>query len=260
MARSVVVTGASQGIGAGLARELTRRGDGVTLAARGEAALKEVAAACGPNALAVRADVTRRENVEALRDAAIARFGHIDAWVNNAGQGIHTSVLDLTDEDIDAILDSNLRSVIYGAQAVVPHFKERGQGHLINISSFLGRVPRFPHRSIYNAAKAAVNAITSNLRTDLRGTPGIRVSLVLPGVVATQFPQNVRGQKDPPFVVGQQVGNQRVQSVEEVAAMVADLLDHPADELYTNPATPPLVMKYFEDVGAFEEAMATQRR
>lgn len=255
MARTVVITGASQGIGAGLARELARRGDSVAMAARGEEALARVAQECGERALAVRADVTTRADVEALRDAALERFGHIDAWVNNAGQGIHKSVLELTDEDVGAIMDSNLRSVIYGAQAVVPHFRARGAGHLVNVSSFLGRVPLVAHRSIYNGAKAAVNAITSNLRMELRSTPGIHVSLVMPGIVATDFPAHVRGQPDPPFRAGQQVGPQKVQSVEEVAGMLADLLDHPVDELYTNPATRPMVLKYYADVGAFEAAM-----
>ena len=112
MPRVVVITGASSGIGAELARLLAKRGDRLVLAARREPELRAVAASCGPDALAVRADVTKRADVTRLRDAAIERFGHVDVWINNAGQGIHKRVMELTDEDVDEILDSNLRSAL----------------------------------------------------------------------------------------------------------------------------------------------------
>lgn len=252
MSRTIVITGASSGIGAELARQLAARGDAVVLAARREAALVAVAAECGTNALAVRTDVTSRADVERLRDEAIARFGQIDVWVNNAGQGIHKHVLDLTDDDVSAMVDSNLRSVLYGVQTIVPHFRERGAGQIVNVSSMLARLPVAPVRSIYSAAKAAVNSISSSLRIDLSDAPGIHVTVVMPGIVATDFPTRVLGDAEPPWTPGQQVGPQRVQTVEEVARMIVGVIDHPVAELYTNPAATGLVARYYADVGAFE--------
>src|SRR6187399_2255511 len=105
---NIVITGASSGIGAALAEQLGARGDRVVLAARREHALNEVAARIGQNSLAVPTDVTRRADVERLRDRAIAAFGHVDVWVNNAGQGISKNVVDLTDDEFDAIMTSNV--------------------------------------------------------------------------------------------------------------------------------------------------------
>ena len=103
-----------------------------------------------------------------MRDEAIAAFGAVDIWVNNVGRGNNASVLELTDEQFDEMMAVNVKSALYGMQAIVPHFKERGHGHLINVSSFLSRVPIATYRSAYNAAKAALNALTANLRMDLR--------------------------------------------------------------------------------------------
>ncbi|HXH37882.1 MAG TPA: SDR family oxidoreductase, partial [Thermoanaerobaculia bacterium] len=137
--KSIVITGASAGIGAAIARRLGRDGGNkVVLAARRVELLREVAAECGPDAIAVAADVTLRNDVERLRDEAIAAFGGVDVWINNAGRGISRSVLDLTDADLDEMMLVNVKSALYGMQAIVPHFIERGHGHLINISSFLG--------------------------------------------------------------------------------------------------------------------------
>ena len=75
------------------------------------------------------------------RDAALARFGRIDAWVNNAGRGITRPVAELTDEDFDEMMLVNVKSALYGIQAVLPHFKERRRGHIVNVSSMLGACP-----------------------------------------------------------------------------------------------------------------------
>jgi short-subunit dehydrogenase len=251
-ARVVVITGASSGIGAELARQLGRRGDALVLAARSEEALREVAAGTGSQAHVVRTDVTKRADVERLRDEALEAFGRVDVWVNNAGRGIDRPVLELTEHDFDEMMAVNVKSALYGMQAIVPHFQERGAGHLVNVSSFLGRVPLATQRSAYNAAKAALNALTANLRVDLAARwPGIHVSLVMPGVVATPFARNAVGAaadvplRSPPGMPAQ--------TVEEATAAIADLLDHPRAEIYTNPASPPIVRRYYEDVQAFEE-------
>jgi NAD(P)-dependent dehydrogenase (short-subunit alcohol dehydrogenase family) len=205
----------------------------------------------------VATDVTRRAEVERLRDAAIDAFGHVDVWVNNAGRGIGVPVLQLTDEQLDEMMRINVKSALYGMQAIVPHFQERGQGHLINISSFLGRVPMATYRSAYNAAKHALNALTANLRMDLRASdPGIHVSLVMPGVVTTEFARNALGGTPAISWAARPGAQAQPQTPEEVAEAIADLIEHPRAELFTNPAQPSIARRYFEDVEAFERGMS----
>jgi len=252
MLNVAVITGASAGIGAALARHLGRQGYCLVLAARRVSLLHKVAKSTGTEVEVVTADVCRRADVERVRDAALRRFGHVDVWVNNAGRGIVRRVLDLSDSDVDEMMAVNLKSALYGAQAIVPHFQERGRGHLVNVSSFLGRVPFVAQRSAYNAAKHALNALTANLRMDLRAShPDIHVSLVMPGVVATDFAANALGQEGPP-----PASAAPAQTAEEVAAVIAEVIAHPVPEAYTNPAQAEMARRYFEDVGAFEARSA----
>jgi NAD(P)-dependent dehydrogenase (short-subunit alcohol dehydrogenase family) len=236
----VVITGASGGIGAVLAARVGALGGKPVLAARRERELDEAAARSGPDALAVVADVTKRDQVRRIFDAAIARFGHVDVWVNNAGRGITRAVADLTDEEFDEMMLVNVKSALYGMQVVLPHFRERRRGHIINISSMLGRLPFFSPRSAYSAAKHALNALTANLRMDLRDEfPEIHVTTVLPGVVATDFGSNALGGGND----SRRLPN--AQPVEEVADVIADVIEHPRAEVYTRPGLKELVVSYF---------------
>jgi len=250
-----VITGASSGIGAALARQLGGKNHRLVLAARREQELKQVAKESGVEAISVVADVTCRGDVEHLRDLAIEKFGHVDVWVNNAGRGITRSVMDMSDREFDDILAAVLKSVFYGMQTIIPHFQKRERGHLINVSSFLGRVPLLPYRSIYSASKSAVNTLTACLRMDLKmNYPCIYVSTVMPGVVDTDF-HKIAG---PGLSVraGGSLGSTRVESADEVAAKIVSLIENPVPELYTSPAQAELVKQYFQDVGLFEENMA----
>lgn len=253
--RVVVVTGASSGIGAALAKELGGRGNKLVLAARREEQLNQVAKESGTEAIAVVTDVTKREDMERLRDTALSRFGKFDVWVNNAGYATGKTVMELTDEEFQKIVDVVLKSVLYGMQVAVPHFQERGEGHLINVSSGLGRVPMVSYRSIYSASKSAVNILTANLRMDLRQKyPGIHVSLIMPYTVDTDFH---RVAKTPfPQKAGQRIGPFVVESAENVAAQIASLIDNPVPELYVPAGLQELVARYYQDVGAFEDRMA----
>jgi NADP-dependent 3-hydroxy acid dehydrogenase YdfG len=249
----VVITGASAGIGAATAVRLGAEGYALVLDARRKRELDAVAARTAAPSLAVVADVTRRADVENLRDAALARFGHVDVWINNAGRGIGKKILDVTDADFDEIIASNLKSVFYGIQTIIPHFQERGQGHLINISSFLSRVPLVTFRSVYSAAKSAVNVLTAVLRLDLLAAyPGIKVSLVLPGIVRTGFPANALG--GTPAVPGGR-RSMSPQEPEEVAETISDLILHPRPEVYTSLALSGMFKTYCEDTAVFEENM-----
>jgi short-subunit dehydrogenase len=252
MNRVVVVTGASGGIGEAIALELGRRGDSLVLAARTTDALERVASQIRSRTHIVTADVTRRADVERIRDEAIGAFGRVDVWINNAGKGILRPVLELSDDDVDEMIDVNVKSALYGMQAIVPHFTERGSGHIVNISSFLARVPTATLRSAYSAAKAALNTLTANLRVDLQRThPGIHVTVVMPGLVSTDFARRALGSTGatPAGPVGSPM---KPQTPEEVATIVADLLDRPVAEVYTNPASRALAARYFDDVERFE--------
>ena len=198
--------------------------------------------------------MTRRADVERLRDEAIAAFGAIDVWVNNAGRGINASVLELTDDQFDLMMAVNVKSALYGMQVIVPHFKERGRGHVINVSSFLARVPLATYRSAYNAAKAALNALTANLRMDLRREyPAIHVSLVMPGMVSTEFARSALGGTPAvTWVASGRGAGPTVQTADDVAAAIESLIASPREELYTQPGQSETVVRYFQDVGAFE--------
>lgn len=247
----IVITGASTGIGASLARLVGSQGHVPVLVARRPAELAEVAAGSGPRALAIPADVTRRDDVERVVATALERLGRIDVWVNNAGRGITRLPSQLSDADVDEMVSVNVKSVLYGMQAVLPHFQQRGRGHIINISSMLGRVPFAPLRSAYSGAKHFVNGLTASLRMELRADfPGITVSLVTPGVVATEFgTRALGGGVDSRAIPG-------AQPVDEVAQVIADCIAHPRADVYTRPGYQEQVVAYFAaaDMGAAEAA------
>jgi short-subunit dehydrogenase len=247
----IVVTGASSGIGAALAGQLGAEGNKLVLAARREHELKQVAEQSGDQALPVICDVTKRADIENLREAALAKFGHIDIWINNAGRGISRKVMELAEDEFDQIVAVNLKSAFYGMQAIVPYFQKQTKGHLINVSSFLGKVPMATFRSIYSASKAALNLLTANLRMDLgRDYPDIHVSLIMPGPVATDFVKNSLGATGeiPP-----RTSSLKMQSADEVAAIILDTIKNPRPEIFTQPALAEITANYYRDVAAFEK-------
>jgi NADP-dependent 3-hydroxy acid dehydrogenase YdfG len=243
--RVAVITGASGGIGAALAELLAKQGAAVVLVARREAELQAVAARCGSASLPVVADVTARAEVRRVVAAALERFGHIDVWVNNVGRGITRMPSELTDEDIDQMMLVNVKSSLYGMQETLPHFKERGAGHVINVSSMLGRVPFAVFRAAYNGAKHYLNALTANFRAEVQQThPGIQYSVVSPGVVYTEFGKNAAhgGPDSRKLPDGQ--------SAEEVAAVIAGVIDSRTPDAYTRADSRDRVLGYYASLGA----------
>jgi NADP-dependent 3-hydroxy acid dehydrogenase YdfG len=238
--RVVVITGASGGIGAELARVMGSRGDAVVLVARRKAELEAVAAASGAEALVLVADVTRREDVRRVVTETVDRFGRIDVWVNNAGVGITRLPSDLIDDDIDAMMTANVKSVMYGMQEVLPHFKERGVGHVINVSSLLGRIPFATIRSAYCGAKHFMNALTACFRAEVQQThPDIQFSLVSPGVVRTDFGLNaLHGGPD-----SRQFPES--QTAAEVAEVIAGVADSRHPDVYTRAGAADRVASYY---------------
>ena len=243
MSKNVVITGASSGIGAALAVHASRAGHRVALAARREAELDTVAARAGGGAIVIPTDVTKRSDVERLRDRAIAALGAVDVWVNNVGQGITRPPSQLTDEDIDEVMQVNVKSALYGMQEVLPHFKERGTGHIINISSMLGRIPFAMVRSAYCGAKHFLNALTATFRAEVQQThPDIQFSLVSPGVVRTEFGLNARhGGPD-----SRQLPDS--QSAEEIAEVIVTVIGSRQPDVYTRAGAHDRVVEYYETV------------
>lgn len=240
----IVITGASGGIGAAAATLLASRGNSLVLVARREAELNGVASECGENAIAVTADVSDRSQVQRVVKQSLERFGHVDVWVNNVGQGISRPPSQLTDQDIDDVMRVNVKSAIYGIQEILPHFKERGEGQIVNVSSMLGRIPFAVIRSAYNGAKHFLDAITANFRMELaESDPGIVFSLVSPGVVRTDFGKNaMHGGPDSrslPFS----------QSAEEVAEVIADVIERRRNDVYTRAGSRERVIEYYSSIG-----------
>jgi short-subunit dehydrogenase len=244
MAKTVVITGASGGIGAAAAELLASRGYGVVLVARRREALDAIVKRCGAAAHAVVADVTRREEVRRVVQEAISRFGRVDVWINNVGQGISRLPSELTDEDIDDVMRINIKSALYGMQEILPHFRERGDGHIINISSMLGRIPFAMIRSAYVGAKHFLNGLTATFREEVQAShPGIQVSLVSPGVVRTDFGLNaLHGGVD-----SRQLPYS--QSAEEVAEVIAWVVETRVPDTYTREGARERVLGYFGSTG-----------
>lgn len=240
----VVITGASGGIGAAAARELARRGARLALVARRPDALATVVAGCGARAHGVVADLTVRAEAARVLAESEARFGVVDVWINNVGQGITRNPSELTDDDIDTMIRVNVKSALYGMQAVVPYFQRRGRGHVITISSMLGRVPQRVFRSAYNGAKHFLNALVANYREEVRAThPDIVFSLVSPGAVRTEFGANA--------VHGGPLSTQLAdaQDPDEVAGVIADVVASRREDVYTRAGYHERVVAYYERVG-----------
>ncbi|MBV9772993.1 MAG: SDR family oxidoreductase [Gemmatimonadetes bacterium] len=188
--KTVLVTGASAGIGAACARAFAEAGARLVLAARRTERMEGLAAelreAHGTESHLIALDVRDREAVEAVIGGLPAEWAEIDVLVNNAGLG---RGLDRVQEgDVtgwDEMVDTNVKGLLYVTRAVVPGMVQRGRGHVINLGSVAGHEV-YPGGAVYCATKHAVGAITKGLRIDLVGT-GVRVSTVDPGMVETEF-------------------------------------------------------------------------
>jgi short-subunit dehydrogenase len=240
----VVITGASGGIGAATAKQLAGEGASLVLVARRKEALEETARSCGGRACTIVADVTNRDDVKRVVAESLAKFGRVDVWINNVGQGITRMPSQLTDEDIDDVMRVNVKSAMYGMQEILPHFKARGDGHIINISSMLGRIPFAVFRSAYSASKFFLNALTDVFRAEVQQThPNIQYSLVSPGVVRTEFGQNARhGGPDSRELPGSQ-------SAEEVAAVIVDVVKSRKPDVYTREGATRMISEHYAKIG-----------
>jgi short-subunit dehydrogenase len=190
--RTVIVTGASSGIGRETAREFARRRAHVVLASRSRDKLEALAAELADlpgRRLVVPTDVTDRLAVEALVRRTMEEFDGVDVLVNNAGVGLFAPIASGSLDNMRHLFDVNFWGAIHCIQAAVPYMRRQGRGHIVNVSSVAGKVA-VPYLGAYSATKFALTAVSGALRSELAGT-GIHVSTVYPGLTHTSFQENI---------------------------------------------------------------------
>ena len=183
-----LITGASMGIGEAIARVFAAEGAQLALAARSQDRLESLARELSDTTLVIRTDMSRPEEVRAMVEKTVERFGRIDVLVNNAAVGMYSAVSDMKPEQFEHLVRTNWLAPVYAIQAVVPHMRRQGGGQIINISSVAGTVA-LPWMGAYCSSKFALNALSNSLRMEL-AADNIRVLLVCPGRVRTPFTQN----------------------------------------------------------------------
>ena len=188
----VVITGASSGLGEATARYLAERGAAVVLGARRaerlQALVDEITRA-GGKASAVVTDVTDPLQVQALVDAAVDTHGRVDVILNNAGVMPHSPLERRKIDDWNRAIDINIKGVLYGIAAALPHMQRQRAGHIINVSSVAGhKVGK--NNAVYAATKTAVRVITEGLRQEVKPW-NLRTTIISPGAVATELPNSI---------------------------------------------------------------------
>lgn len=228
----VVVTGASSGIGRATALLLAKKGAYVVAAARRRQALQSLVQECeelGTPALAVPTDVTDEEAVQFLADQALERFGHIDAWINNAGVSLFARFEEAPSDAFRQVLETNLFGYIHGARSAIRCFRQQGYGTLINVSSMLARGGS-PYVSAYVTSKYGVNGLSLSLRQELQDTD-INVCVVMPASIDTPLFQqaaNYTGRAVKPM--------EPIYNPEKVSKAIVKLMRRPTDLVYVGHA------------------------
>jgi NADP-dependent 3-hydroxy acid dehydrogenase YdfG len=186
----VVITGASSGLGEAAARRLGQNGAKLVLGARRldrlQALAKELSLGAGA---AVQTDVAKYAEVKRLIDRAVQSHGRIDVIINNAGLMPLSPLERLKIDDWDRMIDVNIKGVLYGVAAALPHMKAQMSGHIINVSSVAGHKVR-PGSTVYSATKSAVRVISEGLRQEVKPY-NIRTTIISPGAVASELPDSI---------------------------------------------------------------------
>lgn len=218
-----LVTGGSKGIGAAIAKALAAAGASVAATSRSGG---------GPtaqNLIQIQADVRKPEDAERAVAETVRAFGGLDILVNNAGVGAFVNVADMTIEQWQQVIDTNLSGVFYFCRAAIPEIRKRGGGWIINISSLAGK-NAFAQGAAYCASKAGLNHFSEALMQEVR-YDGIRVSYIMPGSVATEFMGRGADKRE------------WATTPEDVAQVVMDLIEMPARSLPSRielrPSQPP---------------------
>jgi NAD(P)-dependent dehydrogenase (short-subunit alcohol dehydrogenase family) len=223
MSRLALVTGGTRGIGYAVTEALLRAGDRVMIIGTSDEGIKKALVSLGSrtgstNLTGMAADVRDAKSVENAFVQAIANLGALDVLVNCAGVGVGAPVSELSHDEWDRIIGTNLTGVFNCCKAAIPHLRARGGGWIVNISSLSSTGP-FPGGAAYVASKAGVNAFSDALMQELR-YDNIRVTTILPGSVATGFNHREPGS-----------GSEWKLLPEDVARAIVDVIDFPARSL-----------------------------
>ncbi len=225
----IVITGASSGIGRATAQAAAARGAKVVLAARSEEALRDMVAAIeadGGAAAFVVADVGKRADVEKVGEMAIARFGRIDTWINNAGVAIYGRLDEVSERDSRRLFDTNFWGVVNGSLVALPYLRQAG-GALINVGSEVSDAV-IPLQGMYAASKHAVKGFTDALRVEVEhlDKAPVSITLIQPTAVDTPYPQHAKNYMDrEPKLPTPQI------DPAEVAAAILDAAENPARDV-----------------------------
>ena len=221
----VVITGASSGLGEAAARHLARQGAKLVLGARRVERLRVLAKelSLGDDAV-VQTDVTRADQVKRLVDNAVRIYGRIDVIINNAGIMPFSPLERLKIEEWDRTIDVNVKGVLYGIAAVLPHMKARKSGHIINVSSVAGHKVG-PAGVVYAATKHAVRVISEGLRQEVKPY-NIRSTIISPGMVATELLESI---SEPDVAAAMHQRNEGAVPAESFARIVAFAIGQPDD-------------------------------
>ena len=209
----VLITGASEGIGAATAREFEKRGARLSLIARTAEKLAKVG---GPDTLRTTGDITNEETRRNAVERTIAHFGEIDILINNAGMGFYSPAWKAPMPEAQALLELNFFAPLALTQLVVPYMRERKRGMIVNISSIAGKVT-LPWFTLYSVSKFALGSLTDGLRMELK-PDGIHAMTVCPGYVKTHFQSNALGTRPPQSFMK---GRQYAITAEECAEAIA---------------------------------------
>jgi short-subunit dehydrogenase len=251
----VVITGASSGIGRATAMELASRGARVVLAARQRAALEIVAAECestGAEALAVVADTTRQADADELARRAVAAYGRIDVWINNAGVALFAKFGDAPAEVWQRVVETNLFGYANGARAALAQFRKQHRGILINIGSGVSGAP-MPFSSAYVASKYAVRGLCASLRMEMQidGERDIHICHVMPSAIDTPLFQHAANYSGRAAKALDPVYDART-----AAQVIADLVEHPRAEQTIGRAASALMAQYTATPRVYERRLA----
>ena len=221
----IAITGASEGIGAELARQLAAKGARLVLAARHESELEAVAADCraaGATAITVKADVSVERDCQAMVAGAVVAFGRVDTLVNNAGVSMWARFEDIDDVSVlERIMRVNYMGAVYCTRHALPHLRA-SRGRLVAVSSLAGRTG-VPTRTGYAASKHAMTGFFDSLRIELGGS-GVTVTMIYPGFVATGIRENATGPDGRPIMVSP-VREGEVMSAEECARRIVRAIE-----------------------------------
>lgn len=225
----IVITGASSGLGESTARHLAKLGASVVLGARRKNRLDAIVRDIqtdGGKAIAVSVDVTNRAEVEALAQKAADTYGKVDVLVNNAGIMPIAPLSLLKVDEWDRMIDLNIKGVLYGIAAVLPHMKRQKSGHIINIASVFGIKVFAPGGTVYCATKAAVRSLTEGLRLEAHGD-GIRSTIISPGAVDSELKASTSDETSSKMV--NELFEAWAIPSESIARAIAYAIDQPAD-------------------------------